>query len=686
MSNAQAQSHSQCLYTCATTFKPHSIEQERCEDSCWKLARHAYLEANTVTYEQANHDIKQSKQAEQCFDKCIEDNNDVTRWRKQTKCIKKCGFRQETIIEPVGYPFLKKHNDILQSIYNETKNLTPTRYLSDETLSEMSILDDKVNLINSIFTKKGKVEDIKSELARIFGGEYAPVDLADKSDNESLIYTINLKSDTCYLIFDIFDDHLLTNKEEEEYNINFYYHSTRDSIQKFSIPANNTIIGFCSTQNYKLSRHCNNNYDIIPAIISFPRNQFPLWLSMKTEIDFPQFKDRGECKKLNESEGEWIYTPKYKSFPVMRRSYTPSQAPSNGTIAKVDCSAPYAYYDYFRTPVPGTLYYKDNQPVLIYERNSDSAYTVINITGQVYITDITNLLQRPVAPTLLNRNLDMLPTRAKCQCKTLDTDKGVLPKTAAECVKNKDAFGCCEKAMRSHFNAQIVKLKKELQNANTPEKQQELQNNLEQAQSTLEQNREIYQNCGLDYTRAYEVQELILTGKDEAYNLPAAFTPQVLDNTYMPADMISIYDYNRTKAISTSQETDQQNPNTTEETINPDNPIKSKYPKEAIKISIFEVYCQLTSNHGKTPDDYAYNWQRCYSNANSYIQNYPICIGTLNNYLGCQINNTCSNQLATYQSCMHENYNTEAKTSFEDSGFNSSPFKNSGGCAGFKLF
>ena len=502
-------------------------------------------------------------------------------------------------------------------------------------------------------------------------------------------------------MFDIFDDHLLTNEEEGKYNISIYYHSTRDSIQKFSISTNNTIIGFCSTGNYKLSRHCNNNYDITPAIISFPRNQFPLWLSMKTEIDFPQFKDRGECKKLNESEGEWKYTPKYKSYPVERRSYTPSQAPSKATTATIDCSAPYAYYDYFRTPVPGTLYYEDNQPVLIYERNSDSVYTVINITGQIYKTEITNLLQRPVAPTLLNRNLDMLPTRAKCQCKPLDTDKGVLPKTAAACIKNKDPFACCEKAMRSHFNAQIVKLKKELQNANTPEKQQELQNMLEQAQTTLEQNREIYQNCGLDYTRAYEVQELILTGKDEAYNLPAAFTPQVLESTYMPADMMSIYDYNRTKAISTIQEKTQQNPNTPEETLNPEstikskypdeplNPestIKSKYPEETIKIGIFEAYCQLTVNHGKSPDDYAKNCQRCYSNAKSYIQDYPICIGTLNNYLGCQINNTCSNQLTTYQSCMRENYNAEAKTSFEDSGFISSPYLNKGGCAGFRLF
>ena len=186
------QSQIQCLHSCAAKYELHSIERERCEDKCGEQARNAYIEAHFTTYEKANQDIKQGEQANQCFDKCIEVNNNVTNWRKQTKCIKKCGFKQETIIDPVGYPFYKNLNDILQSIYDETKDLTPTRYLSNETLSEMSILEDKVDVINSIFTKKGKVEDFKSELTRIFGGEYALADLADKSENESLIYTINL--------------------------------------------------------------------------------------------------------------------------------------------------------------------------------------------------------------------------------------------------------------------------------------------------------------------------------------------------------------------------------------------------------------------------------------------------------------------------------------------------------------
>lgn len=262
--------------------------------------------------------------------------------------------------------------------------------------------------------------------------------------------------------------------------------------------------GLCTTHSEDITIPNAQN----PIVISIARHDFPISLATYVDAIIPAPDEKSSCPIVDRDD-EYTYTKtlKHNTFPASMIMSKPRPMKSKYKVTTMDCSHPYKWFDYFTHPVPGTLYYYNDAPVIItkHTKNDDAlVMTVVTLGGEILTVSPNQLTHQP------NTTPNIPPmTSAQCLCSTNDT----IPAEAKHCESAAKFFDCCEQAVREKGHDKF--------------------------KDELSLNAYIYHACRLDQTKAYEIQSNIWAGHDPSFIPSKYFTKMNASQTASPISDIA---------------------------------------------------------------------------------------------------------------------------------------------------
>ena len=303
-------------------------------------------------------------------------------------------------------------------------------------------------------------------------------------------YTFKSQPDTCYLAFipqnnGIQPGQMLTSETARVQRFRFQYPDISQPID-----------GLCTTNSEDISII----HHQAPIVIRVTRNEFPIAMASYIDAMMPNADNTESCPNVNRDD-EYTFYPAFKpkTFTATFNMTKPHAEPSSNKSATIDCAHPYRWYDYFVHPVPGTLYYYNNTPVIITRHKSVTLLTVISLAGEQFDLSPEQLALQPNGkPTLPSM------TSGQCQCPVADE----TPNAVKSCTSSPKFFDCCDQVIRQ---SEGNKFKDE-----------------------MSLKARIYDVCHMDQLKAYEIQTILWTGHDKDYPLRSYFTQQWASQNISP--------------------------------------------------------------------------------------------------------------------------------------------------------
>lgn len=243
-----------------------------------------------------------------------------------------------------------------------------------------------------------------------------------------------------------------------------------------------------------------------PIVLGWPRNQVPEAVAMMAEAELSELPQYAACPKIDRTaEYTWRYVSDrefgsdkdkvyFEETKIPQRIYAQNTYPVNG-------SKPYAFIDYWKHPIPGTLFYlksdEEAEAVVVESKTANfEEYSLLKINGE-RIKANTGFFSNS---GFKGANINM-PNGFSAEISCMMQDSALSDKYKA-CQNKKDPFGCCENLMLSDFKAELEKIETDYGNAGETAKSA-LQARLNLLKDSAYIDRQIHARCGIDETKAY---------------------------------------------------------------------------------------------------------------------------------------------------------------------------------------
>ena len=365
----------------------------------------------------------------------------------------------------------------------------------------------------------GAGNDAIAHILNTYKAKRIATEQADGEAAARYAYRFEADADWCYLALEAQNENgrlkLVDNMDAKSLaTLNPY-----DDIQKFRARAEfddlnnvrNTFHaeGACAVLPAKVIRNSDGfRAGTEPIVIGWPRNQVPEAVAMMAEAELSELPQYAACPKIDRTaEYTWRYVFDkefgidkdklyFEETQIPRRDSADNTSPVNG-------SKPYAFIDYWKHPIPGTLFYikskydKETEAVVVESKTANfGEYSLLKINGERIKANPGILLNSGVK----GANIRM-PKKFSAEISCMMQDSALSDKYKA-CQNIKDPFGCCENLMLLDFKAELEKIETDYGNADETAKSA-LQARLNLLKDSAYIDRQIHARCGIDETKAY---------------------------------------------------------------------------------------------------------------------------------------------------------------------------------------